>query len=112
MSMEQELGKLICSLNPYTELPKSATPGEGLSAAGANTGSMDPFFGRGAEAQNVEVEVETKYPGEWIFKGHAQRVVKAVRIRYRYPVLGKDGKTPSYWVTDYLLVGYEGGSGG
>ncbi len=106
--LKAALGQLICNLNPYTSLPKPGMPHETVSST-ARTGEMDPFFGADADPNKVDLEVETNYPGEWIFKGHPQRVVKAVRIKYRYPVRDNDGNN-LYYVTDYLLVGYEGGS--
>jgi hypothetical protein len=114
------LGELICRLNPYTRRKDPST--------GRSTGDMDVKLGAAGTdpggANNpyaqVELEVDTKYAADWTFKGQAQRVNTAVRIKYRYPVLGpKDASTSSakpvlevkYWVEDYLLLGYEGSGG-
>ena len=94
MSMEQELGELLCRLNPYTP-------------------DMDIYVGNpdpktiANDYKQIELEVESGYPGEWRFKGQAQRINTAGRIRYRYPMRDKTGKV-LYWKDDYLLVGYEG----
>ena len=55
--------------------------------------------------------------GEWTFKGQPQKINKAVRILYRYPVLGPPaGQPPTrpvlYYVEDYLLIGFEGSGAG
>jgi hypothetical protein len=57
----------------------------------------------------IQLEEETKYPSEWMFKGQAQKIAKAVRIRYSYPKKGQGNNW--YMVDDYLLVGYEGSDG-
>jgi len=94
MSMEQELGELICMLNPYTH-------------------DMDIYVRNpdpktiATDYKQIELEVESKYPGEWSFKGQAQRINTAGRIRYRYPVKDEAGEV-LYWKDDYLLIGYEG----
>jgi hypothetical protein len=103
------LGELICRLNPYT---RRTDPDSGKT-----TGDMDVLLAPDSlgDPKNpyakVQMEVDTKYPGTWSFKGQAQTVNTAVRIRYRYPVKNKDGKF-MYWVDDYLLLGYEGSGGG
>jgi hypothetical protein len=108
-AMAQNLGNLIDALNPYT----------GINRAGYNpTGEMDIYAGNPAPTipptgtiGQVEIEVDTRYPGEWSFKGQPQKINKAVRIRYRFPVLDSQGN-PLYWIDDYLLIGYEGANGG
>ena len=107
--MAQDLGDLIQDLNPYAELT-------GL-AKNRQTGEMNIYFGnpapppagpgpRGTKAQ-IHVEVDGRYAGEWGFKGEPQKINKAVRIRYRVPVLDAANNV-LYWVDEYLLIGYEG----
>jgi len=60
---------------------------------------------------NVQVEVDTRYHSDWAFKGEPQTVSKAIRLKYRYPVLDAPGGTVLYWIVDYLLIGYEGSAG-
>lgn len=106
MSIETALGALICRLNPYT----------GGKQEGMRLVLGGPLVDAKADELNlshVELEVEgtptksSNYATQWIFKGQAQNIVKAVRIKYQYPVDG-DGKILA---TDYLLVGYEGSPG-
>jgi hypothetical protein len=49
--------------------------------------------------------------GDWSFKGQPRRVDTALRIAYRWAKKDKDGKFIC-WITDYLLIGYEGSNGG
>jgi hypothetical protein len=92
-----ELGDLIHQMNPYSQIMEfccyPAPPGSG-------TGDFPKF----------QVEVDD-YEGEWTFKNQVQRVVRAVRVTYRYPMLGKDGKPNGLWATEHLLLGYAGGNG-
>ncbi len=100
------LGKLICDLNPYpkpmdiyVDNPKPPP------APGGNRDTP-------ADLCQMEVEVDDEYTGEWSFKGEAQHIAKAVRIKYRYPVLDPSTNKPIRWLEDYLLIGYEGSGGG
>lgn len=105
------LGKLICDMNPYTEMPKYEMH------YALKTGKMNVYVGNPVSANSdgtvdqIEVEVEANYPAQWAFKGQAQNVNTALRIKYRFPVLDKD-QNPLYWVTEYLLVGYLGSGAG
>jgi hypothetical protein len=103
--MEEALGELICRLNPYTH------------EMDIYVGNPDPSKFDNNPRQ-LDLEVDTKYPGEWAFKGQSQRINTSIRLRYRYPVRTKkpDG-TPDpkgeilYWLDDYVLIGYEGAGG-
>jgi hypothetical protein len=101
--MEKALGELICRLNPYSH-------------------EMDIFLlpkaPKGDELSQIELEADAEYAANWEFKGQAQRINTAIRIKYRYPVRKKDHDgtvAPDapilYWLEDYLLIGYEGGAG-
>jgi hypothetical protein len=59
---------------------------------------------------NVMLEVDDHYSGEWNFNGQPQKISRALRIRYRYPVSTPSGQI--YWLEDYLLIGFEGADGG
>ena len=116
--MAQALGSLINEVNPYTE--KKTEP-----ERRPLTGPMDIYTGaaapdgyspaatakNGGNTAQIRLETDSKYPGEWMFKGQPHRVSKSVRIRYRFPVLGDDGSV-LYWTEDYLLIGFEGANGG
>ncbi|HEY3908719.1 MAG TPA: hypothetical protein VGM07_02395 [Stellaceae bacterium] len=119
MAMIEDLGKLICDMNPYTEMPKWQMSGA------VSTGVMDPYVlnpaptvpvPTGTTAQFV-LEREGRYPAQWNFKGQPYNVNTAVKLCYRFPVLGKpvnpdDPPPVLYWVTEYLLIGYLGANGG
>ena len=113
-AMAQDLGDLINTLNPYTGntgslLPKGTTTGD-MNIYTADAIAAPPVP-PGTHRDRIMLEVDSKYPGEWTFKGEPQRINKAVRIRYRFPVMDSSG-TLLYWVEDYLLIGFEGANGG
>jgi hypothetical protein len=102
MSIEEQLGRLICLLNPYsTDMrPNADTPtpaGQQASSAVENQGQFP-----------VQVD---NYDGEWTFKGGTYKVTKSLRITYRYPLRDKENKLICY-ATEHLLIGYAGGNGG
>lgn len=47
--------------------------------------------------------------GDWAFKGQPRRIDTALRIAYRWKKVVGD---QTVWITDYLLIGYEGSNGG
>jgi hypothetical protein len=101
-----ELGKLIMDINPYTK-----------DNAGNPTTDMDIFVGNPnppTTANNyiqVELLFDAEYAGDWIFRGEAQHIASAARIRYRYPVKDKVTNATLYWKSDYLLIGFAGSGG-
>ena len=112
MSLEAELGKLIVSLNPYTDAALRimhfgpVAPSTDAAAARDAAASVN-------DALPFELEVVDQYAEMWGFKGEPQKVNKAVRIKYRWPKLDPNNSNKIlYWVTDYLLVGFEGTGGG
>jgi hypothetical protein len=110
MAQADDIGKLIMLLNPYTDKPD--TPKHGQA-----TGEMDVYMGQNAGIPQIQLQVDANYPGEWTFKGEPQKINKAVRILYRYPVLGPPSGSPPtptvlYYVEDYLLIGFEGSGAG
>jgi hypothetical protein len=119
MSTAEDLGKLIFQMNPYTRGPEhpmvldtfvDAPPPPATPAAGA----AGPVTAPSSSAPNVSdawIEMDTRYPGEWTFKGQPHYINTALRIAYRWPKYDKQNNFVC-WVTDYLLVGYEGSNGG
>lgn len=115
----QMLGDIINDLNPYydnsivdaTGVPNwqmdidTATPAPGpgyiTTSPSPNTKYTPP---------NVMLEVDDHYFGEWNFGGQPQKISRALRIRYRYPVSTPSGQV--YWLEDYLLIGFQGADGG
>ncbi|HTV45442.1 MAG TPA: hypothetical protein VMF05_09005 [Stellaceae bacterium] len=153
MSIDRDLGALICMLNPYTNGQQDAmdphvfvaadwsstptpavtyqntspaqtmgpaqttgpaqatSPGQTTSPAGpASTASPTPAPAPTAppDMTGVWIEEDKQHP-HWEFKQQPHRIAKAVRIAYRWPyTVG----TQTVWITDYVLVGFEGSNGG
>jgi hypothetical protein len=100
---EEDLGKLICMMNPYTGgAEKSMDPHMFINASAAAPMNDD-------DMKDVWMEIDSNYPAEWTFKGQAQKINTAIRIGYRWK---KSVGNDTVWVTDYLLVGFEGAGGG
>jgi hypothetical protein len=100
MSIEEALGTLIRSANPYTT---GASGTMAFAAAHPADHSIDPT--------NIPVE-EDNYSAQWVFKGQTQSIEKAIRIQYTYTKTDKDGRDLGYSVTEHLLVGFAGSGGG
>ena len=99
--------ELMAMMNPYTS---------------GQVDDMDLYIGHptsGAsdgDPSQIELELDGDYPGEWSFKGQPQKLNRVLRIKYRCKVRKKDAngnQNPSdtnfYWMTAYLLVGFEDG---
>lgn len=90
-SMEMELGTLIRRLNPYTKGKDTAMNFKPAKA------TSDPTTEQ-LDLSAIQLEIEgndtktNNYAAQWIFKGQAQNIVKAIRIKYHYPVEGTGGK--------------------
>src|SRR5262245_3107731 len=89
MSLEEAIGTVIRSLNPYTKGKKNTMtlglPVEiSISTAGTDT---EPKV----EVKNVPVEIDDYHDGraEWIFKAQPHRVQRALRIQYRHKMDGE-----------------------
>lgn len=99
--LDADIGRLIVAMNPYTD---------------GSEGSMDPHTFVGASSslppsdmKEVWMEIDSNYPATWSFKGQEQKINTAMRIAYRYM---KTVSGQCVWVTDYLLIGYEGSGAG
>ncbi|MBV8504462.1 MAG: hypothetical protein JOZ11_01400 [Alphaproteobacteria bacterium] len=57
------------------------------------------------------MEMDRYGTGDWNFKGQPRRIDTALRIAYRWPKMDTNGNFVC-WITDYLLIGYEGSNGG
>lgn len=104
MSVEADLGTIIRMLNPHA----GGQPGSmHLAPAGAPppapAPSVDP-----SDLARIRLEVDNA-AGDWIFKGQQQRVEKALRIEYRYPLSDVNGKPTGLFATEYLVIGYVNG---
>lgn len=103
--MAQDIGNLIADLDPYAER-QDPTKDRQTGTIYLYAGNPVPGTLPGRSDQ-IELEVDGRYAGEWNFKGEPRKINKAVRIRYRVPVKNRDGDT-LYWVDEYLLIGFEG----
>jgi hypothetical protein len=103
----QRLVELMARMNPYTA---------------GQVDDMDLYISHptsGAshgDPSQIEMELDGDYPGEWNFKGQSQKLNRVLRIKYRCKVRRKDaagnqntGDPVLYWMTAYLLVGFEDG---
>ena len=99
--------ELVARMNPYTS---------------GGVDDMDLYIGHPTEGTSapdpsqIEMELDGDYPGEWNFKGQPQKLNRVLRIKYRCKVRRKDaagnqntGDPVLYWMTAYLLVGFEDG---
>jgi hypothetical protein len=112
MAVAEELGKLIVSLNPYTDATLKVMH-FGPNPPGGNATAVHAAAAGVNHNLDFELEVVDQYAELWGFKGESQKVNKAVRIKYRWPKVDPQNKgNILYWVTDYLLVGFEGTGGG
>jgi hypothetical protein len=134
MSVEHDLGALIIKMNPYagglmqphTFLAAPPPPPRHPPPTGA-TGAAPtpPTSATGAaptpptatpaahppDATCIWMEMDRYRTGDWAFKGQPRRIDTALRIAYRWAKYDDDGKFIC-WITDYLLIGYEGSNGG
>jgi len=110
----QILGNIINDLNPYYDgTILLAAPGWQMDIDLATAAPSPPILpnpNTPGTPTNVMLEVDDHYYGEWNFNGQPQKISRALRIRYRYPVRAPSGVV--YWLEDYLLIGFEGADGG
>lgn len=119
MSIAEDLGALIITMNPYAG--GSMVPHTFLSAA--TQPSAPPTTSTGGsptpptptptapppDATCIWMEMDRYGTGDWAFKGQPRRIDTALRIAYRWKKVVGD---QTVWITDYLLIGYEGSNGG
>jgi hypothetical protein len=116
MSIAEDLGKLIIMMNPYaggTMEPHTflqAPPNSATGATGATPSQAGPTpAAQPSDATCIWMEADRYGVGDWNFKGQPHRVALGLRIAYRWKKVVA-GQT--VWITDYLLIGYEGSNGG
>ena len=120
MSTAEDLGKLIIMMNPYAggsmephtflaaqppSPPPTTTTGTSASLPTSAPAPQPP------DATCIWMEMDRYGTGDWSFKGQPRRVDMGLRIAYRWAKKDRDGKVVC-WITDYLLIGYEGSNGG
>ena len=106
---DSELGLLIRLLNPYstTMYPSGEDIAVAAAPGGQAGGEAQQEAAAAADLRKYHVEVDT-YDGTWDFKLQTYRVVRSLKITYRYE--RKDA--PGVFATEHLLIGYAGGNGG
>lgn len=118
MSIAEDLGTLIMKMNPYaggSMEPNTFLPAQSTAAAATTTPGSTPSpptptsAAQTPDATCIWMEMDKYGTGDWNFKGQPHRVAMALRIAYRWKKV-VDGQT--FWITDYLLIGYEGSNGG
>ena len=118
MPMELELGLLIRHLNPYADVmrlspgkpedPEGALHREGVFKVDAAVlDQLEKAATTGVQDILLEMETRQLEYLSWQFKDLPHLVKRAVRIEYRHLY-----KKTEVWVTDHLLIGYEGSNGG
>jgi hypothetical protein len=106
----EQLSELIRLLNPYSA--------DMEPAAIEPTPNEDGGVVTEVEKARVQFHVElddhiANYSSTtWTFRGNPETVKRALRITYRYPLKGLDGKPTGFYATEHLLIGYAGGNGG
>jgi hypothetical protein len=105
MANADALGQFILLSNPY-----KAQANTGPFPAPAPPPTLPPLPNLDLLYGLCLSEAETQeYSGHWDFKGASHFVRRTIRIPYMYYRPEVNGG--STLVTDYLLVGFEGGSG-
>ena len=101
------LVELMAQMNPYT-----AGQVDDMDFYISHPNASEP----GGGTSQIEMELDGDYPGEWSFKGQPQKLNRVLRLKYRCKVRQKDAsgnQDPTgpvlYWMTAYLLVGFEDG---
>ena len=132
MSIAEDLGALIIKMNPYagglmephtflaappppprpnTTSGAAPTPPT-TTATGATPSAPTPTAAANpSDATCIWMEMDKYRTGDWAFKGQPRRIDTALRIAYRWAKYDDHGHFIC-WITDYLLIGYEGSNGG
>jgi hypothetical protein len=113
MAMELELGTLISKLIPYENAEIHLVPGDPKSVKGAmhqglrTQKEIEEAVQANVNQALLEIETREREYISWQFKDMPRLVKRAVRVQYRHLY-----KSTGLWVTDHLLIGYEGSNGG
>src|SRR5438270_12550825 len=132
MSIAEDLGARIIKMNPYagglmephtflaappppprpnTTSGAAPTPPT-TTATGATPSAPTPTAAANpSDATCIWMEMDKYRTGDWAFKVQPRRIDTALRIAYRWAKYDDHGHFIC-WITDYLLIGYEGSNGG
>ena len=114
MSVAEDLGALIINMNPYagdliephTFVLAQSTPAPPTTTTGATPSPPTPTAApQPPDTTCIWMEMDRYGTGDWSFKGQPRRIDTALRIAYRWQ------NNKGIWITDYLLIGYEGSNG-
>lgn len=111
--IQAALGRLIELMNPYSNPGCDPDANHRMQYVNFHALPLSaPEPDRDLVAQ-FEVDVDN-YEEDWTLRGQTYRVVRALRIPYRYEVRNKkegphDGV--GVWATEWLLIGYGGANG-
>ena len=109
MSTAEDLGMMIMMMNPYTSgSPDLMEPHTFVDAPPIPPGSPPTPL---PDPRRIWMEMDKYRTGDWAFKGQPRRIDTALRIAYRWAKFDDHGHFIC-WITDYLLIGYEGSNGG
>src|SRR6266851_5042128 len=90
MSTAEDLGKLILMMNPYGEgaeypmEPNVFVEAPSISEA-ETAGATTTTPSSAPDTRHNWIEMDTRYAGEWPFKGQPHNINRALRIAYRWP---------------------------
>src|SRR5215469_13555064 len=123
MFTERDLVRLVFQLNPYAPPPVPFAPNmilapppdavvanaRDLAIQNANNEAALDLFAPDFTVFNFETQDNPAYEmdGRRMFKRQERIIRRALRFKYRYPILNGGGAL----ATDHVLVGYEGGGG-
>ena len=109
-AIEAALGRLIELMNPYSN-PGCETHNEyRMEYVNFRTLPVDAQEPNRDLFAQFEVEIDN-YEQDWTIRGQTYRVVRGLRIPYRYEVRNRDGHHNGVWATEWLLIGYGGANG-
>ena len=103
----RELGELIRALNPYSQQMEHPPNSQAAVQQGQEGAAAREQFQ--LEVDDYAANYAT---GSWTFRGQQQSIKRALRVTYRYPLIGANGQPTRFYATEHLLIGYAGSDSG
>jgi hypothetical protein len=116
--MEQALGALINTMNPYSNptcdhIDRVAGRMQAVFVGGALPQGVTSERAQSVvELAQLGVQIDNYQGGEWSFMGQMYKIKRSLLIPYRYEVRNKDGVGSGICAIGNLLIGYTGANGG